>query len=335
MICKQCGYDHTGWTFDEGYDRLCVRCGSPLPTSAEPDATPGPATLGPGAFRRVLDRVLRRRGPPPVPEAQFQASWVPREPFVPPPQGTPGNRGSHQEPAQAPLPAAEPEKTIPREAAISVPHDASITLPREAAISVPRETVISASADHPAQEQPEQETAPGVAHIHGEEGSQVQSPPLAGFAACKESVRLLAEEGRYEEALDELQNAIDRMPDDPEPWGEMGRVHLQALKDIPKAIECFRRALSLNHGLIRVQGQLSLALLLNGQLQEAKKSYLNTIRLIRNGGAPELGSGDNGKGVLSECLKDLRAARGQSAGSLLGEITSMIELLELEKIYFH
>ena len=151
----------------------------------------------------------------------------------------------------------------------------------------------------------------------------------------RRQVRLLAEDGRYEEAIALLEKAVEIAPNDAESWGELGRVHYLGTRDFAKSIECCQKALAIDSTLVPVHCTLCLAFLQDSQFDGAKKGFLRAIRLIQNSRHSREGYQENRRVLLQDCLQDLYKARKEASGRLLGQITSSIELLELEKTCFH
>lgn len=174
-----------------------------------------------------------------------------------------------------------------------------------------------------------------------EKPKPAQEPAGAGkqdqenLIACKESAHLLWKKGCHEEAVDLYRKAIEIEPNDPEAWGELGRIYYDGLKDYPKSIEFSRMALSLDDGLIWIHCNLCLALLQEGQFDAAKKGFLKIIRLIQETKDSGEVYRENMQALLHDCLGQLYSAKKEASGNLRAEISDIIELLELEKIYFH
>ena len=153
--------------------------------------------------------------------------------------------------------------------------------------------------------------------------------------AYKESAHILWEKGRHEEAVERLKKAIEIEPDDPESWGELGRIYYDGMKDYTKSIECSLKALSVEDGLVWVHCNLCLALLQDNQFDKAKKGFLRIIRLIQDTKDSGEEYRENMQALLHDSLGRLYSAKKEASGTLLAEITDIIELLELERIYFH
>jgi tetratricopeptide (TPR) repeat protein len=162
-----------------------------------------------------------------------------------------------------------------------------------------------------------------------------QDTEAARVGNCKKEGRLLAAQGRYEEAIEMLQKVVDFEPNDLESWAELGRIHYMGTKDLAKSIECSRKALAIDDDLVSVKCNLCLALLFDGQFEPAEKGFLEVIQSVRNSrGYGEEFEG-NCKALLHDCLGELYASKMEASGELLDHIKDIIELLEIEKIYFH
>jgi len=138
-----------------------------------------------------------------------------------------------------------------------------------------------------------------------------------------------------EESIALLEKAVEIAPNDAESWGELGRVHYLGTRDFAKSIECCQKALAIDSTLVPVHCTLCLAFLQDSQFDGAKKGFLRAIRLIQNSRHSREGYQENRRVLLQDCLQDLYKARKEASGRLLGQITSSIELLELEKTCFH
>jgi tetratricopeptide (TPR) repeat protein len=160
-------------------------------------------------------------------------------------------------------------------------------------------------------------------------------PEAARVGACKREGRLLAAQGRYEEAAEMFQKVVAFEPNDVESWAELGRIHYQGTKDLTKSIECSRKALEVDGDLVRVKCNLCLALLFDNQFDLARKGFLEVIRSVRNSRGYDEEFQENCRALLQDCLGDLYLAKKTASGEMLAHISEFIELLELEKIYFH
>ena len=155
------------------------------------------------------------------------------------------------------------------------------------------------------------------------------------MGACKREGRLLAAQGRYEAATRMLEKVVAFEPNDLESWGELGRIHYKGTKNLPESIECSRRALEIDEDLVWVKCNLCLALLFDGQFDLAKKGFLEVIRSFRNSRGYDREFQENCKALLHDCLGELYASKKETSGERLAHIKDIIELLEIEKIYFH
>jgi tetratricopeptide (TPR) repeat protein len=160
-------------------------------------------------------------------------------------------------------------------------------------------------------------------------------PEAAHVGACKREGRLLAKQGRYDEAVQMLEKVVAFEPNDVESWGELGRIHYTGTKDLSKAIECSRRALEIDEDLVWVKCNLCLTLLFDGQFDLAKKGFLEVIRSVRNSRGYDEEFQANCKALLHDCLGELYVSKKEASGERLAHIKDIIELLEIEKIYFH
>ena len=160
-------------------------------------------------------------------------------------------------------------------------------------------------------------------------------PEAAHIGACKKEGRLLAAEGRYQEAIELLRKVIEFEPNDLEAWGELGRVYYKGPGDLAKSIECSRKALAIDDDLVWANCNLCLALLFDGQFEPAKKGFMEVIRSVRDSRSYDEEFQDNYKALLHDCLGELYSSKKEASGILLDHINEIIELLEIEKIYFH
>ncbi len=208
------------------------------------------------------------------------------------------------------------------------------------AFPVEREVLPEATAAGPRQpgqaepaEEPRHQTETGRGHadLHVEP----PDPEAARVGACKREGRLLAAQGRYEEATRMLEKVVAFEPNDLESWGELGRIHCKGTKNLPESIECSRRALEIDEDLVWVKCNLCLALLFDGQFDLAKKGFLEVIRSVRNSRGYDREFQENCKALLHDCLGELYVSKKEASGERLAHIKDTIELLEIEKIYFH
>lgn len=160
-------------------------------------------------------------------------------------------------------------------------------------------------------------------------------PEAAQVGACKRQGRLLAAQGRYEEAIEMLERVVAFEPNDLEAWAELGRIHYKGTGDLAKSIHCSRRALEIDEDLVWVKCNLCLALLFDDQFDLAKKGFLEVIRSVRNSRGFDEEFQANCKALLHDCLGELYVSKKEAGGERLDRIKELIELLEIEKIYFH
>ena len=160
-------------------------------------------------------------------------------------------------------------------------------------------------------------------------------PEAARVGACKREGRLLAAQGRHEEAIEMLEKVVAFEPNDLEAWGELGRIHYKGTRDLQQSIECSRKALGIDEDLVWVKCNLCLALLFDGQFDLAKKGFLQVIRSVRNSRGYDEEFQENCKALLHDCLGELYVSKKEASGERLAHIKDIIELLEIEKIYFH
>ena len=160
-------------------------------------------------------------------------------------------------------------------------------------------------------------------------------PEAARVGACKREGRLFAAQGRYEEAIEMLEKVVAFEPNDLESWGELGRIHYKGTQDLRQSIECSRKALGIDEDLVWVKCNLCLALLFDGQFDLAKTGFLQVIRSVRNSRGYDEEFQENCKTLLHDCLGELYVSKKEASGERLVHIKDIIELLEIEKIYFH
>ena len=132
-----------------------------------------------------------------------------------------------------------------------------------------------------------------------------------------------------------LEKVVAFEPNDLEAWGELGRIHYKGTKDLQQSIECSRKALGIDEDLVWVKCNLCLALLFDGQFDLAKKGFLQVIRSVRNSRGYDEEFQENCKALLHDCLGELYISKKEASGERLAHIKDTIELLEIEKIYFH
>jgi len=183
------------------------------------------------------------------------------------------------------------------------------------------------------EEDPGREAEDGGVHV--EPYDEPPDPEAAQVGACKREGRLLAAQGRYEEAIEMLEKVVAFEPNDLEAWGELGRIHYKGTRDLAKSIHCSRKALEIDEDLVWVKCNLCLALLFDGQFDLAKKGFLQVIRSVRNSRGYDEEFQANCKALLHDCLGELYVSKKEASGELLAHIKELIELLEIEKIYFH
>jgi tetratricopeptide (TPR) repeat protein len=160
-------------------------------------------------------------------------------------------------------------------------------------------------------------------------------PEAAHIGACKKEGRLLAAEGRYQEAIELLRKVIEFEPNDLEAWGELGRFYYKGPGDLAKSIECSRKALAIDDDLVWANCNLCLALLFDGQFEPAKEGFMEVIRSVRDSRRYDKEFQENCKALLHDCLGELYSSKKEASAILLDHINEIIELLEIEKIYFH
>ena len=113
-------------------------------------------------------------------------------------------------------------------------------------------------------------------------------------------------------------------------WGNFGGVFF-VKKDYVQSIETSRKGLDIDPNRVWIRSNLAIALLHNGNYEEAKKEYKKVISLIKNGQDTD-GGKDKRKLLQEECLDKLNEARKDAKGQLLEEIKEVITLLkEAEK----
>jgi len=181
----------------------------------------------------------------------------------------------------------------------------------------------------------ERERALGALREPAEQDDELGDPEAAHIGACKREGRLLAAEGRYQEAIELLRKVIEFEPNDPEAWAELGRIYYRGPRDLAKSIEYSRKALAIDDDLVWAKRDLCLALLFDGQFEPAKKGFMDVIRSVRESRNYDEKFQEDYKALLHDCLGELYSAKKEASGILLEHINEMIELLEIEKIYFH
>ena len=132
-----------------------------------------------------------------------------------------------------------------------------------------------------------------------------------------------------------LEEVVAFEPNDLDSWGELGRIHYKGTRDLQQSIECSRKALGIDEDLVWVKCNLCLALLFDGQFDLAKKGFLEVIRSVRNSRGYDEEFQENCKALLHDCLGELYVSKKEASGERLAHIKDIIELLEIEKIYFH
>ncbi len=151
----------------------------------------------------------------------------------------------------------------------------------------------------------------------------------------KQLGELLQKEGHHKKAIDVLKKAVEIKPDDAEAWGELAESYYQGPKNLPKAIDCSRKALAIDDSLIGIHCTLYLALLYDGQYRPAKKGFLAVTRMIQKYNDFEEESKEKSEAILFDCLNGLYNDRKEVTGKLLEEITDIIDMIELERICFN
>ncbi len=291
--CPQCGFNHDGWAFEPGYEKLCVKCGTVLETFEDPERFEEQNAEGAGFFGRIVGGIFGKK----------QAR-------------TTGGETREQPETTSPQREAYGESRVEREVFA------------EAKGAVQERT---GPPDPP--EEPQHETEGGR-----EDADPYGEPPdqeAARVGAYKRNGRLFAAQGRYEEAIEMLEKVVAFEPNDLEAWGELGRIHYKGTKDLQQSIECSRKALQIDEDLVWVKCNLCLALLFDGQFDLAKKGFLQVIRSVRNSRGYDEEFQENCKALLHDCLGELYVSKKEASGERLARIKDIIELLEIEKIYFH
>lgn len=284
--CPRCGFNHEGWAFEPGYEKRCVKCGTPLDGPEEMGPSAEEKDEGAGFFGRLVGGLFgTRRGKREGVEAG--EAQEPPPPDLPTSGDAPGDRKVFREAVES------TERTEQGQ-------------PEAGAVSEPLEPL-----------------------------AEPQTPEAAIIGACKREGRLHAAQGNYREAIEMLRKVVAFEPNDPDAWGELGRVLYKGPADFPASIECSRRALAIDEDLVSVKCNLCLALLFDGQFDLAKKGFLEIIRSVRNSRGCDEAFEENGKTLLQDCLGELYTAKQEASGKRLDQIREIIELLEIEKIYFH
>jgi len=313
--------------FEQGYEKLCIKCGSVLPVGNEYDP--------------LLDHPLKKPG---IIGKLFHSFSFRRK----------TNRGV--------TPDSVSTEEIQEHVGVSAYDEPRTESPQEApelALDEKRSETVFSFVDHGEDPEPipqVRDSVEGPPPIFMEEETPEESifvQPLDdspdsiedcrrvialdpdNINAYKRLGHLLFLEGRYEEAVDSLEKAIERDPDDPGIWGELGRVCYRGARDYSKSIACCEKALSLDPKPVWIHCNLCLSLLHEGRFEEAKAGFLKIIRAIQDGKESEDDYQENIRTLLHDCLGDLYNAKKEASGNLLKEVNDIIELLELEKIYFH
>ncbi len=275
--CPRCGFNHDGWAFEPGYAKLCVKCGTVLEPSKDPECFEGQNDKNGGFFGRIVGGMFGRKKE--APEKRET-----------------GETGEAREPAHLPLEAS-----------------------------------VESMTEQP--EELEHNTDGGLENA--DPYDEPPDPEAVRVGACKREGRLLAAQGRHEEAIEMLEKVVAFEPNELESWGELGRIHYKGTGDLQQSIECSRKALAIDEDLVWVKCNLCLALLFDGQFDLAKKGFLEVIRSVRNSKAYDEEFQENCKTLLHDCLGELYVSKKEVSGERLAHIKDIIELLEIEKIYFH
>ncbi len=291
--CPRCGFNHEGWAFEPGYEKLCVKCGRPLDGPEEQDPSAQKQDRDAGFFGRLMGGLF----------------------------------GTKQGKTEGAKEGDAPDAAPPDLAASSDDPDERKAFPDP--LEAFREVVESTEASE--QGRPEAE---GVAEAV-EPFDEPRAPEAANIGACKREGRLLADQGDYRQAIELLRKAVAFEPNDPDAWGELGRLFYKGPGDLSASIECSRRALAIDEDLVWVKCNLCLALLFDGQFDLARKGFLEVIRSVRNSRGCDEAFEENCKTLLQDCLGELYASKKEASDECLDHIREIIELLEIEKIYFH
>ncbi|MFX0133016.1 MAG: tetratricopeptide repeat protein, partial [Candidatus Hodarchaeota archaeon] len=134
---------------------------------------------------------------------------------------------------------------------------------------------------------------------------------------------------RYEEAVEKQKKTIEIEPDDSSHHGNVGWYYFR-LKDFLKSIEASQKALTIDNKAIEIRYNLAIALLHNGQFEEAKREYKTAIQQII-----DCKNFDNNfqrkEDILLNGLKNLQDAKKKASGKLLEQIDELINILECAK----
>jgi tetratricopeptide (TPR) repeat protein len=283
ITCPRCGFNHDGWAFEPGYAKLCVKCGTVLEPSEDPECFEGQNAKNGGFFGRIVGGMFGRK-------------------------------------------KEAPEKRETGEASVESPVEREI---------FPEATRAARERPAPAEPPEELEHNTDGGREDAEPYDEPPDPEAVRVGACKREGRLLAAQGRHEEAIEMLEKVVAFEPNELESWGELGRIHYKGTRDLRQSIECSRKALGIDEDLVWVKCNLCLALLFDGQFDLAKKGFLEVIRSVRNSKAYDEEFQENCKTLLHDCLGELYVSKKEASGERLAHIKDTIELLEIEKIYFH
>jgi tetratricopeptide (TPR) repeat protein len=122
--------------------------------------------------------------------------------------------------------------------------------------------------------------------------------------------------GHYTEAIEKYQAAIKLDPNDNESLGSLGWYFYFGLKDFPKSIELSRKALEIDGKVVAIRFNLAIALLHDGQFEDAKEEYQNTIQMIKTDDYSDTEYVKNKKELLQkQALDDLYDAQKRLRGN--------------------
>ncbi len=133
------------------------------------------------------------------------------------------------------------------------------------------------------------------------------------------------EKGEYDRAISDYNKALEINPKYLPTWHCLGWVYY-VKKDYAKSAKTSQKGLDVDTNSVPTRCNKAIALLHNGNYEEAIKEYKAAINLITDGKYTD--GGNDKKRVFQDCLHDLYEARDVAKGKLLKEINKVITLLE-------
>ncbi|MBV6504669.1 MAG: Lipopolysaccharide assembly protein B [Syntrophorhabdaceae bacterium] len=132
------------------------------------------------------------------------------------------------------------------------------------------------------------------------------------------------------EAFEKFQQAIQIDPRHYTAWAGIGWYFYADMKDYPRSIEAYQKALENNSDTIWIHCNLAIALLHNDNYVAAEREYQAAIQIIRDSKASKRQFPKNVKELEYHGIGDLRDAQKVVSGKLLGQINNLISVLESE-----